>query len=333
MISTFNITQKGEKHIREDLPCQDYSFSKRIILPDCEYVIAAIADGVGTCMFSHIAAKISVTTCINTISEKIEGACNDGEDDIVLSAIRNAYEKALRQIEITASEKGIPLNEMDTTLTCAVFDGKSLWYGHIGDDGIVALYNSGKYEMITVRHKGEEMNSVYPLREKHYWQIGKCSEMVTSFALMTDGILDCCVDSTAMNSRVYFPFLEPLLTSSPESEEEVELLKGDWDEFLQGKGDYKVNIRNHVSDDITLAAGINSSSVRDIGEVQFDADEWEWETIKRRKELKEKLYRTNSVSKPSSYMKEKTSCFTKGLRIVTGLLKRLVREVKVMFMK
>lgn len=333
MLSTFNITQKGERHINDGTPCQDYSCSKRIELSDSEYVITAIADGVGSCKASHVAAKVSVITCVDFIAREILRICNCEDDDFVLSAINRAYEAALDHIERTAKEMGIPFNEFDTTLTCAVFNGESLWYGHIGDDGIVVLYNSGKYEMITDRHKGEEINSVYPLRRKDLWQIGKCTEKVASFALMTDGILDCCVDSAAMNARVYFPFLEPLLTASPKSEDDVEALKDDWSEFLHGEGGYQINIRKHVCDDITLAAGINSDSVDNISEVLFDIDEWDRDSLRRKKELDEKLYRVNLNTKGSIREKGTASWFIKGIKTIIGLLTRLALEEKEMSMK
>jgi len=303
MLSAFNITQTGQHHLSSCGPCQDYSFSGIITCGDKEVVLAAAADGLGSCKCSHIASETAVMECVDVIERRLNGEtiCKDCS---VTDVIREAFEAALAKVKVEAERIQEPIIQFDTTLTCAVFDGANLWFGHVGDDGIVAMYQSGEYELITSRHKGSEYNSVVPLRQKNSWQFGKAKEDVASFVIMTDGLLDRCVDSDAMGNRVYLPFLSPVLTAAPETIEEVDDLRRDWEEFLYGDGEYPINIRDYVMDDITIVAVINGDRVKLIDNISFDNEKWDMETEKRDAELEKCLHVTWSFTDSACPEKE-----------------------------
>ena len=167
-------------------------------------------------------------------------------------------------------------------MTGAVYVGDTLYFGHIGDDGIVALYSNGKYEMITDRHKGEEANSVFPLREEDTWQFGKCND-VASCVLMTDGVLDFCVDSIAMNNRVFYPFLEPALT---ETEKDEKTQQSEWENYLAGKSEDFPDFRKIVTDDISFVVIQNVDQLKEMElPIPFDSKKWEEDTLKRKKKI------------------------------------------------
>ena len=294
MLTHFAITQRGEKHIEKNSVGQDYSCSCRIYSEALKHdvVIAAVSDGVGSCELSQEGSKCAVESCVQYIIDKLEAAkkhfkCNEFP---FIKLLQYAFEYALTQVEELSEKMEMPFMEFDSTLTTAIYDGENLWYGHIGDDGIVVLYSDGTYEMITTRHKGELAHSVMPLRVQESWEFGSSSKTIASFALMTDGVLDYCVDTKAMNSRVYFPFLEPALTTVMKNDEQAKAQRNDWVEYFQGSDDYQDKFRTHVTDDISFVIVQNAKLVKKLPEITFDFEQWEADTQKRKKQIDDNLY-------------------------------------------
>lgn len=303
MLTHFSISQQGKRHIEKNVPCQDFSASKRIDIDrfGSEIVIAAVADGVGSCEYSQFGSSTAVQSFLYCIEHNIQNKLSELSDETIIELIKHSFNYALSQVEKEAEERKLPFLEFDSTLTGIVYDGHTLWYGHIGDDGVVVLYSDGKYEMITKRHKGEEAHSLFPLRESDLWQFGKSLKEIASCALMTDGVLDHCVDVEGMGNRVYFPFLEPALTETILTDEDAERQRLDWDEYLSGKGNYSENFRDKVTDDISLVVVQNPDIIKDMPPVQFDFDKWDEDTAKRKKELDDVLYADYRAYKAGIY--------------------------------
>lgn len=317
MLTHFSITQQGKRHIEKDVPCQDFSASKRVYLDNfgCEIVIAAVADGVGSCEFSQYGSATAVQSFLRCVEYNIQNKLPELSDENVIKLIQYSFNYALSQVEKDAEERELPFLEFDSTLTGIVYDGHTLWYGHIGDDGLIVLYSDGEYEMITRRHRGEEAHSLFPLREVDLWQFGKSSKEVASCVLMTDGVLDHCVDVESMGNRVYFPFLEPALTEIASTDEDAEKQRLDWYEYLAGNGSYAENFRDKVTDDISFVVVQNPSLLKVVPAIQFDFDKWDEDTARRKKELDDALYADYRAYKAGTYqspVKQATGYYTKG---------------------
>lgn len=278
MIATFNISQQGESHVIGNTVCQDYSASRIVRLRHKRKLlsISAVADGVGSCQYSHYGSKIAVEEALQNIEMHLEATYPQGIDAMI-ALIRSSFALALEKIEECANSMVIPFPLFDTTLTIAVFDGNRVWYGHIGDSGIVALFKNGTYSLITHRHKGEEANSVYPLPNKSLWEFGSIDEVV-SFVLMTDGVLDFCVGNEKLGNRVYFPFLKPALTEPLGSQKRIDFAKKDWDEFFAGKDSSEQNFRTVVTDDISFVLAQNVQAVKRLPFIVFDYEAWDKRT-------------------------------------------------------
>lgn len=282
----FCITQQGASHIRHDLPCQDASGGMDIRIDGAghDVVLAAVADGVGSCAFSQFGADVAVKSALKYLADNL-AELNAVDDMSVAAALRAAFQFALDSIEEDALSNSRPFVEMDTTLTVAVYlDDGTLWCGHIGDGGIVALYDDATYEMITRRHKGEEFNSVYPLRNRALWSFGRARRPVAALALMTDGVLDLTVTSERYNERVYFPMLGPALARPLASADDVAACRKTMENFLASAA-----FRERVKDDITLVAVQNSDMVAALPEVRFGRDAWQAEQKRIRQEIDERL--------------------------------------------
>ena len=221
MIATFSISQQGESHVIGNTVCQDYSASRIVRLQHKRKLlsISAVADGVGSCEYSQYGSKVAVQTVMQHIEEHLGKAYSKGTETMI-ALIRSSFSLALQKIGECANSMQMPFPLFDTTLSVAVYDGNTVWYGHIGDSGIVALFKKGTYSLVTQRHKGEEANSVYPLPNKNMWEFGTV-DGIASFVLMTDGVLDFCVGNEIMGNRIFFPFLKPALTEPLVSQKKV----------------------------------------------------------------------------------------------------------------
>ncbi|MDO4805703.1 MAG: protein phosphatase 2C domain-containing protein [Coriobacteriales bacterium] len=279
MLCEFSVTQKGESHIKHDLPCQDHSDSFAVpATGEPKYVAAIVADGVGSEEYSDKGSK----SAVDVVSKCLKGRLASTEShDHMLDVIEDAFEEALDAALDMADDMQEPFTKFATTLTVAVFDGRTLWYGHAGDDGIVAMRRDGTYGMVTERHEGDLANSVVPFGSRR-WQFGEEAD-VASCVLMTDGILDYCVKDQLEGNRVKLPFLKPLLYAVLETVDEVQTARADWDEFLmasrdegQADGDTVVRtvFRDLVRDDLSIALLSNPEAVANLPAYSFDLDAW-----------------------------------------------------------
>ena len=183
MIYSYGISMEGTYHIKKSIPCQDYH---HIVKCDDNFVIAAVADGLGSAAHSDIASKIAATVSVDYCAEKITQPV---ETDIVLSVMREAFGAAQNSIERKAQDNGHSINEYDTTLTLAVMNNDMLYFGHSGDSGIIALTVDGLYEQVTEQQRDDD-DRVFPLFFRDYWVFGLYEKKVCSVLLATDGIFE-----------------------------------------------------------------------------------------------------------------------------------------------
>ena len=173
----------GPYHIENGLPCQD-SFA---VFQDENHAVLAVADGLGSEMYSDVGAAVAARTAVEYCSGNI-AAGMPFED--VRKVMNNACVSAYRAVLTRAEEDGNDPDEYDTTLCLAVYDGRRLFYAQSGDSGLVALLENGEYRRVTTQQRDEE-GRVFPLcwgPEK--WEFGEVDAPVSAFMLMTDGVFE-----------------------------------------------------------------------------------------------------------------------------------------------
>lgn len=185
MIIDYGFSITGKSHLAKGTCCQDAHKIKRL---DNGWIIAAVADGVGSAGNSHIGSGIAVETAVSVCEEFMPW---DYSIISIKSMMRTAYNYALKQILREAEKSGEPVESYDTTLTMVIYDGNRIIYGHSGDGGIIGLNSFGSYVPITVPQKGEDGVSVIPLRAGYtQWEINTYEEELAAVLIMTDGMLD-----------------------------------------------------------------------------------------------------------------------------------------------
>lgn len=183
MLYTYGITQQGWAHKRNETVCQD---AHKIVV-DNNIAIAAVADGLGSELYSDIASSIAVDKAVLYCQNSI---CKDDMDEEILSAIEQAFRFALEAIIKRAKEDGNSIDQYDTTLSlCIMIDGR-LYYGHSGDSGIIAYTEDGFFVNVTKQQRDND-GRVFPLFfGEEAWVISKFDKKVSSVILATDGIYE-----------------------------------------------------------------------------------------------------------------------------------------------
>ena len=164
------------------------------LLPGKEYVVAAVADGLGSEAHRDIGAHAAVNTAVSTMCELIGTWCATGDSALAISMPRfleQAMIKANNAVVKKAASMELPANEFDATLAIAVYDGDQLFYGSAGDSGVIAKTDAG-FELLT-RPSRVGSAGTYPLYCREKWEIGACCGHVQGFLLATDGVLELLV--------------------------------------------------------------------------------------------------------------------------------------------
>lgn len=185
MIFKYGFSIQGLNHESSDLPCQD---AHSILELHNNWVVAAIADGLGSAARSDISANIAVNTVTDIVSKYIPKMWHT---KTLMSVLHTSFVAAQNNINAEMEKQNHLPEEYDTTLTAVIYNGRNIVYGHVGDGGIIGLGSFGDYFKITEVQKGEEHNMVIPLRGgPEYWVFDYSEEEFSSILLLTDGLLD-----------------------------------------------------------------------------------------------------------------------------------------------
>jgi hypothetical protein len=256
MIGYFKMSVIGTSHMqKQGGVCQDSS--DVIILPN-GWTVAAIADGLGSAACSDCGSDIAVKSALSYIAKHVPEAWSDKP---VASTIRSAFISAMKHIERKAAEDGNHVSDYDTTLTVAVYNGKNVIYGHVGDGGIIGLSPEGDFFLLTKVQKGDACNETYPLRSgAEKWSFGKSVRNVCALTLMTDGIFDlaCPQKLARFNPKqpIYINYIREYMDRNinrATDERDFAALEKRVTDYFTGEG------MNDTSDDKTIVGLINAN--------------------------------------------------------------------------
>ena len=191
----YGFSIKGKSHSTRNMACQD---ANKVIQLNNGCSVGLVADGVGSAKSSDIGAKIAVEKAGEYCSKNINSGMNLDQQ---LQVLKDSFSYALNSINQYATENNAQIEDFDTTLSGAIYDGQSIAYGHAGDGGIVVKKNDGTMDIITEQQQGENKQYVKPLRAgEGSWSFGKLDNNIASVMLVTDGILNELISPFLLNA-------------------------------------------------------------------------------------------------------------------------------------
>ena len=199
---------RGERHVREGLPCQD-AFSWHRITE--KIVIIALADGLSSEPYADTGARIAGETICKAFISAYEhqNVMPDDRKVLMRDAFRTAHEAVISEAHLA----GIDPSRYGSTLIGALFGNGVLTVGHIGD-GIVAGLQEGKSIIISEPCQSEYANEtsclVQPDWETHL-RITEVSHIEAGI-LATDGCQAAIATRISGNLHPYDPFILPLIS-------------------------------------------------------------------------------------------------------------------------
>jgi serine/threonine protein phosphatase PrpC len=195
MIYAYGITLQGTDHLKKQTVCQD---NHKIVKCDENLVIAAVADGLGSEEYTDVASKLAIHFSTEYCRKNIT---RNSKSEEILGIIKDSFTAVQNSIERIVEISGHTLDQYDTTLSLAVLINDTLYYGHSGDSGIVALTTEGLYEKVTEQQRDED-DRVFPLFFIEKWVFGQFNKKVCGVFLATDGIYETLFPNLIRNEAI-----------------------------------------------------------------------------------------------------------------------------------
>ena len=269
---TYKCNIAGPYHIDRGIPCQD-SFS---VITNERFSVLAVADGLGSELYSDIGASVAAHAAVNYVAEHFE---SDMQYEEIQKSMKDAYVYAYRTVLERAKNDGNDPDEYDTTLCLAVYDGKHLFFAQSGDSGLVALLEDGNYLRVTSQQRDEE-GRVFPLccgPEK--WEFGYIDSPVSSFMLMTDGVLEQICPKLLRNNKtdINIPLARKFLDRFDCTHEDVPALE-------KAVCDYLENYPKHMLDDDKTVVVLVNPDLKPAKKEESYYDIPDWRSLREKAE-------------------------------------------------
>lgn len=281
MLGYYNMSLAGTSHLNKNIVCQDANEVKRM---SNDWIVAVIADGVGSAKYSDKGSSIAVLESVKFIEENI---CEEWHTESLQSLLLLAFHHALKAIKKQSELDENSIRDYDTTLTCIIYNGVNVVYGHVGDGGIIILNNFGEFSLVTTAQKGEEFNTVIPLRAgPKSWVFGTTSEKVAAIALLTDGIYDivCPWLIAKKEQPIYINYIRSFMDKNilkVVNEDDFCTVEKEIKDFLES------DLSKQITDDKTVVTVINTDVTPEIKDNDYYTEP-NWKELLE--ELNNKLY-------------------------------------------
>tara|TARA_Y100000590_G_C15644888_1_gene986447 strand:- start:127 stop:1260 length:1134 start_codon:yes stop_codon:yes gene_type:complete len=176
---------QGINHVKSNIPCQDYIFSKTLN----NITVIALADGAGSYKQTEVGAKISTEFVANFICDNFQVLFKENNDTIakrLLNGIRSKLTVKAKQLNLKTEN-----HDLGSTLLFVAIHNNQYLAGHLGD-GVIGYFenqepkvlskpdNDGKYTFLTTSITAQA----------HFRFYKGENDKIDGFILMSDGTCD-----------------------------------------------------------------------------------------------------------------------------------------------
>ena len=190
MWKTFESSAQGRSHIKENIPCQDKTYSLTV----GDVTTIALADGAGSARLSHYGAECAVKTIAEELCNKFDSYWE--EKDASVAKFR-FYQVILRMLREKAEEISCDLNDLASTLLAVSVKDDHFLIFHVGD-GVIGYRDSNVLKVASAPNNGEFSNTTIfttsSQAESQTRLIKATSDNIDGFILMSDGPEACLYD-------------------------------------------------------------------------------------------------------------------------------------------
>ena len=181
---------RGSSHIKENLPCQDNTYSK---IENDVYVIS-LADGAGSAKHSDEGSKQATIVLADDLCINFDKHYDNNNAQEVSDYLISVIIFGLNEIIKNKKEQGYKLNDLASTILCvAVKDNKYIIF-HIGD-GVIGFVRNHTLHVASTPENGEFVNTTIFTTSKNSSKTSTLKKgllntnrgEITSFILMSDG--------------------------------------------------------------------------------------------------------------------------------------------------
>lgn len=215
MWKTFESSAQGRSHVKENIPCQDKTYS----LTTGDVTTIALADGAGSARLSHYGAECAVKTIAEELCNKFDSYWDEKEASV---ARFRFYQEILCKLNQKAQELSCDLKDLASTLLAVSVKGNRFLIFHIGD-GVIGYKDSDILKVASAPNNGEFSNTTIfttsPKADSQTRLIKGTSDTIDGFILMSDGPEACLYDNK--NKKLAKGILNMLSDAADEPEEAV----------------------------------------------------------------------------------------------------------------
>jgi len=210
MWQVFGASAQGTSHHKTGSPCQDahgYHVTN-------EYVIVAVADGLGSAGKSLEGAGLAAKTAVEVLCHRIKNKMPSDSSGWT-QVLTDTFIGVREALEKTAQASGSSLRDYHTTLIAVIVTNEWLAVGHIGDGAVVALFPGDAMETVSTPEQGEYVNEVTPITSPKALDLVRFAifpAQVKAVALLTDGLQNLSIN--AATGKPFTPFFAPFFEAA-----------------------------------------------------------------------------------------------------------------------
>lgn len=187
MWKAFECSSQGRSHVKEEIPCQDKTFS----LTYGDVTTIALADGAGSARLSHLGAECVTKVIAEELCSHFQSYWDESSASLAKCRL---YQSIKTSLDALSHENSCDVRDLASTLLAVAAKGNKFILFHVGD-GVIGYKDGSTLKVASTPNNGEFCNTtVFTTSTESESQtrlIKAQSDTIDGFILMSDGPESC----------------------------------------------------------------------------------------------------------------------------------------------